>query len=660
VNRTFALFLAIAVLIAHTLAIHQNAVGEIAPPYDVAHVAFRLARNLVQSGSMSWDGTAPGFESYPSLLWIGVAAVAERAYLPVTFACQVVGALSAVLTVIVLAQFSSERLAGVIAPLLFVVSTSAAAAAGSGTEASTFALLLTLAFLAFEQRWWWTFSISLGLVCATRAEGVIFMGALFVMELARLLKQGPRKGQPRVSLLAAFLLPILVVLLVTGIRLALAGNVTSPWLGSLLHPAPGQWQRGLDYLMDFLFTSGGPLLVVFPLYYLLRRQLTGLGLRALGLFVLWSALVVLGGGGTQPVFQAMVPILAILFVAVQEAMTVALDSRRPGLPAFTWALFLLGLAISAIAGKYPGDLGPLQVDDLHRAWVRPRAQPHFGFEAQLGRLGQAEEIDTTERLRAIGIYLRDQIDPTHAVLTPWPGAIGYLSRVRVIDAFGRTAPAPGTRRTQAWTGRPHADVVAMLRARPEYVLPTIRFDPTAPSLTDIAADWAAGIDTLGETENRTEAIADELRANELITVPIDRNHVRYGVLPRNRFCLLRRRDLDLAPKLHVQFDAESGRFRIEAEHRSQEQIVDLRVQAVDASGQAWSLRPTGQFERAQGIIARSSILLFPTGMRRVLLLEGQLPPKLEAEELRAVLRNPSARGESEFTGACDEVRHWIP
>jgi hypothetical protein len=656
VNRTFALFLAIAVLIAHTLAIHKNAVGEIAPPYEVAHVAFRLARNLVQTGSLSWDGAALGFESYPSLLWIGVAAAAERVYAPVTLACQVVGALSGVLTVIVLAQFSRGRLAGVIAPLLFVVSSSAAAAAGSGTEAATFALLMTFAFLAFEQRWWWAFSISLALVSVTRAEGVVFLGAMLVLEILRLLNQKSQREPPRASLLAAFLAPIAVVLLMTGMRVALVGEVTSSWVSSLVQPTPGQWERGLDYVLDFLRATGGPLLLVFPLYYLLRGSLSGLGKRAFSLVVLWFVLVALAGGDTQPLFQAMVPILAILFVAVQEAMTVALDSRRRVLPGLTWVLFLLGLATSALVGKYPGDLGPFAVEDLHREWMRPRTEPRFAYENRLGRLGQAEEIDTTERLRAIGIYLRDQIDADHSVLTPWPGAIGYLSRVRVIDAFGRTTPPAGRNRTLPWSGRPRVDIVAQLERRPEYILPTIRFESTAPSLGRISEEWAEGIDSAGDPQQRAALIAGELRAYELITVPVDRRHVRYGVLPRNRFFLLRRSDLDLAPVLHVRVDEASGHFQIEVEHHSQEQIVDLRVQAIDDQGRAWSMRPTGSFERTPSLIARSSILLFPTGMRRVLLLEGALSAEFDARELRVVLRNPSARGESGLTRACDEVR----
>jgi hypothetical protein len=62
------------------------------------------------------------------------------------------------------------------------------------------------------------------------------------------------------------------------------------------------------------------LLIVFPIWYLLRRSLSGLGTRAFVLTVLWAVLVVLAGGGAQPLFQQVVPILAILLVAVPEGM----------------------------------------------------------------------------------------------------------------------------------------------------------------------------------------------------------------------------------------------------------------------------------------------------------------------------------------------------
>jgi hypothetical protein len=66
------------------------------------------------------------------------------------------------------------------------------------------------------------------------------------------------------------------------------------------------------------------------------RVLSGLGTRALGLSLLWCVVAAWQGASPLPFGAQMVPILAVWFVAVQEGMTVALDSsaaccpRSPG------------------------------------------------------------------------------------------------------------------------------------------------------------------------------------------------------------------------------------------------------------------------------------------------------------------------------------------
>src|SRR5882672_8955714 len=133
-NRTTALIITLAILLAHTLAIYKTSSGEIAPPFDMAHVAYRIARNFVHNGSFAWDASLGAADSYPSLLWIGIATIAERLYLPVGWFCQIVGLIAALACALVVARFSLDRLAGVIAPLLFVVSGGIASAALSGME----------------------------------------------------------------------------------------------------------------------------------------------------------------------------------------------------------------------------------------------------------------------------------------------------------------------------------------------------------------------------------------------------------------------------------------------------------------------------------------------------------------------------------------------
>jgi hypothetical protein len=589
-NRTFALFLAIAVLIAHMLAVHKTAVGTLAPPYEIAHVAFRIARNFVRTGEFAWSPGTPGWESYPSLSWIALAAVSERVYGNVNATVQIVGACAALLTVVVLAQFSRGRLAGVIAPLLFVVSGSVAAAAASGTEATTFALFLALAFLAFEERWKGIFALSLMLACLTRPEGVALAAALFAMELVRVVREAPPATQsgreaPRGSMLATFVPALLVAVGIAITRVSTVGGLASPWVRTMIHPTPGQWSQGARYLIDFLGASGGAILLPIAFWHLLRGRLSGTGVRALVLALVWMLLTVLAGGGSLPFFHEMVPILAILFVGVQEGMTRALDSKRIG-PHVTWILFVIALFLSGLVSKYPGDLGPLPLEALHRAWMRPVAEPPLGYEGMLGRLGSTEELQTTERLRAVGVILRDELDPAHSVMTPWPGAIGYLSRLQVIDALGRTTPAAGTARTRSWTGRPRVDVVAALNAEPDYILPVIRVGTQVPSREAVAQAWTNELDLWAADPERKALVAAALEPYELIVVPVQGPGIRPGVFQENRFYLLRRKALNLAPTLHVTVAGQS--YKIEAEHHSHAQLVDLRLTVQDAAGQVFA------------------------------------------------------------------------
>ena len=62
-NRGTVIFLALAVLLAHTLAIYQTPEGEFGPPYEVAHAAYRLGRNAVFEGLPLWNPRSPWAEA---------------------------------------------------------------------------------------------------------------------------------------------------------------------------------------------------------------------------------------------------------------------------------------------------------------------------------------------------------------------------------------------------------------------------------------------------------------------------------------------------------------------------------------------------------------------------------------------------------------------
>jgi len=651
VNRTTTLFVALAILLGHALAIHKNALNEIAPPYDMAYVAFRIARNLVQSGEFAWQAGTFGLDSYPSILWVGVAAVGERLYMPVNELCQTVGFAATLACVLVLARFSPSRLAGVIAPLLFVVSGGVASAALSGLETSLLALWILVALLAYERGRPRTMAIGLMLAGLTRPQGFVFALLLLAVELGRRALARGRDTRPTMWL--ALATPLIVGLGIALLRYAVTGRYLSAWDEMVLALRPRALREGLYYLLDFTLASGNAFLFAFPLWYLMRGALSGLGARACVLTLGWAAMVALGGGGSLPFFEAMTPILAVLLVAVQEAMQTALDSRRRGWPQVTWVLFALGIGGSALASKFPSDEDRLGIEGLHRRWMEPRTQARFGYLELNGRMGLAEELQTTERLREIGIFLRDHTARDATVLSPWPGAIGYLSRRDVIDPLGRTSPPPGETMTRAWEGRPRADVALALAQRPDYIVPTIRFGATPPSAQEIAAAWVTSLDDAAHKPQRAIGLRTQMADYELVTVPVLNRHSRQSVFPRGHFYLMRRSDLGLTARLELEF--ANNRLRVLVRPGPQPQLVDLRVRVLRADHDAVTLRPDGSADPQGKAVARAQLLLSGSGERALTLFDMELDPRLGATEVSAVLRNPEASDDSIFTFASAEA-----
>jgi hypothetical protein len=275
----------------------------------------------------------------------------------------------------------------------------------------------------------------------------------------------------------------------------LTGELLPASCRALLHPHPGQAFDGLVYLRDFVLVAVSPVLLVFPLAYLAGRHLSGTGARALVLALLWSTMIVFQGRAPLPFAEAMVPALPFLCLGIQEGMIEALDGtsrfvRRLAL--FTLFCSMIG---SALASKEPGDLGPIPAERWHREWLSSSGSARFGYAQPLGRLGLDEEIRNTNRLRSVGLFLRDNVDPSSSVLTPWPGSIGYLSRLAVYDMLGRTNPAPGSDESASWTRRERADVVAALHQDLDYAVPLITLAQRTPSIHELAQVWCKELDT---------------------------------------------------------------------------------------------------------------------------------------------------------------------
>lgn len=655
-NRTIALFVALAVLVAHVLAIHNDGSGSLAFPYDQAHVPYRLARNLVLEGQLQWNPGSTAFESYSSPLWVAICTIGERVcatrivsnlgFLSINLFCQAIGALAILVCVVLSAQFRPERTASLIAPLILVTTGCVAAAAANGLETGLFALLAVGTFLAFERaRPGWLAASSI-LLCLTRPEGVAFVIALLVCHpFARALVVGEEKRARRAW-------PLFAALVVFGAtcfaRQVGTGFLLPPSLAAAVRFDVHRLKEGVEYLADFARTCPGVVLALIPIGVACAGKLSGVGARALVLAAAWLAFVAVQGRAPLPFCELCVPALPFLAIAIQEGMIEALDSpsmlrRRAALSAFA-----IALAADALPSREPADLGPLPFERVQRAWLAPSASARFGYAQALGRAGLEEEIARTHLLRGVGIFLRDRLDASWSVLTPWPGAIGYFSRGAVYDLCGRATSIGGVSAPETWSRRARVDVVAALRSEVgfDFVVPELAVATHVPTPAELARTWRAELDrSPGDASDaeRVSAIERELDAYELVTVPIEIDSRSHQVEMRRRFLLLRRKSLDLAPQLAV--SVEEGELVVRMRHRTHHQVADLRVECVDDRGRTAWMRPTGELATAGPVSARTELLLYDTGTRAIDAVRVPMPKGADGARvvsIRAWLRNPDA------------------
>jgi len=651
-NRTAVVFLALAILLAHTLAIHQTADGGFASAYDMAHVAYRLGRNLVHEGRPLWDPLGPWIESHPSPLLVGVAAAAERLYLFPTVVSQALGVLCALGTIVVVAQFSPKRMAGLIAPMLLATSGGVAAAAASGTEAPLAMALLALAFLAFERRWGRTLLLALLLLALARPEGAAVAAAFALLEVLdrpASLDRGSDAAGRRAALRPAFWSLAALLLAIAVLRHSLTGTWFSPLTGELLAMDAQRWELGAHYLWSFVIGSGAGMLLVLPVVCTLGRRIEPTGRRALVLALLWAAWVGLAGGDRLPFWNALVPALPLAFLSVQSSITCWID-RRPRHAPLAWGLLGLAVGASLLASKLATDVGPLPLNRILSAWRRPTATLADAYERELARGGLVQAIEEVERLRNVALFLRDNTEADASIATLWPGAIGYLTRKEVHDLLGRADLAPDSERTHSWRGVPRVDLVRALERRVDYLV-TLTAGPGG-SIAEFLRGWLRRYDVIGDDDARLRELLHALRQYELVSVPVPKQSATPRVRSPHPFLILRNKDLELSPRLELRREGDT--FTALVSHHGHQQLVDLWVAVTDSAGNTWNMRPTGEWTR-DVVDARTHVLVYDTGPRPIHMLRARLPAELEPMELLARLHTPGMRADAELAAVGPQV-----
>lgn len=645
-NRTTALLVALGALLAHTFAVYLGPRGALGETFDVAHVAYRIGRNLARGDGAAWiAGGGPGsggLESYASPLWLGFCWLVERVHSSPVRWSQIACMASALLTVAISGRVAARRFVGIVPPVLLVLSGAWATAAGSGTEHATVALALTTAFVAGEHRRPLAFALGLALLAATRCEGLI--AAAVLGPSYTLLPHLQRRAKPALPLVC-----LLPAALVFGLLMILRSSTGEPLAWALLAPlftlerVPG----GLLYLRDFATTSVLPILLFVPLVSLMAGRLSRAGARALLIALLWTTLVILSGGGPAPFGLAMVPALPLAAIAVEEGLLHVLDTHKQIIERCAWVLLIASTGLSLMFSRFPGDLGPLPLEKIQRSWTSLDRQPSYGYAQEIGRSALEDEIRIAERMRALALFLRDEVGGGYSILTPWPGALGYLSRMEVRDWFARTDQTGGLERTPPWASAPapRIDLLGPVRQQPDFILPGV-ISARAAYLGNSVDRSLLQLDAQPSAA-RVSELLDLLEGYELVALPVQKA-VRGTPQP---FYLLRKRSLDWGPSIEMARENETVRVAIRmgssrAEPRpGHRQLGTLEVEAIDDRGRSYWIDPTGQL-RSEPVLARSELVLLPQGERPTELLCWRIldtPDGARIQSLQARILNPGVR-----------------
>jgi hypothetical protein len=442
-----------------------------------------------------------------------------------------------------------------------------------------------------------------------------------------------------------------LLVIVLGAMMVARRLVSGSWFSAfhkgLLETDLEQSRLGLHYLAGFFVSSASAPLIALPVLMTLAGLLSGTGRRALFLFAAWLGVVALVGGDSLPFWNVLAPALPLGFVAIQSAISEWLD-RHANHAALAWGVLLAAVTGSLLASKLPGDFGPLPMRPFIEAWMRPGEEIADAFPHQHGRQGLLGELRRVESLRSIGIFLRDKTPPDARVATFTPGAIGYLTRKHIVDLLGRTQPPPYDTHSQSWSGQPKVDLVQALEQPADYVVPDV-WSVSSPSLTEILHGWLRRYDVVGDRPERFRELTEVLRRFEVVTVPVPTSSESPATTGAAPFLMLRDKKLGPTPRVEIHRDGRS--IAIDVLHEGHRQVVDLAVLLVDQDGTSWNMAPTGEWRSANGIDARTNLLVYDTGAHPIRMLSGELPEGLESGRLTARLRSVGIPTTSQFATA---------
>jgi hypothetical protein len=439
-----ALIFILAVLIYHNYSIRPWLL-------DDAFISFRYAENFAAGHGLVFN---PGerVEGYTTFLWVVLLAAGKAIGLRVIPLSQILGALFALGTVLLLLfahRFSSRISAwGALSATLFCGTCGVFTPwPSSGMEVSLFAFLLLLSLLyhfslsekktpGFRQLL--LLGVFLALSSLTRPEGLLVTGLVLAARLLNGRKVGWRNFSFVLLSFACIYVPYFCW------RFAYYGYLLPNTFYTKVGSNVEQISRGFTYFKDFL--SPVILLIAIALipFATLRwfRTYRNLSLIPLILFF-YTVYIILVGGDIMPAFRFFTPLLPLLCLLAGIAL-----SSFPGTRKLAAAAGLI-LSLAVIA---------YNLYEIKHDWY----------------IHNKIEIDqTAARGLEVGLWLRIHSRPDMVIATNTAGSIPYFSRLKTIDMLGlndlHIAHRPIADLGKGRPGHEKGDGVYVLSRRPDYI-----------------------------------------------------------------------------------------------------------------------------------------------------------------------------------------------
>ncbi|MCH7814227.1 MAG: hypothetical protein IID40_09430 [Planctomycetes bacterium] len=408
---------------------------------DDAFISFRYARNWAAGLGLRYNpGSDPPVEGYSNFLWTAVCSLIERLGLEVTFWAPAISFVCGSLLLYLVFRALRRRFELALAPA--VLATAALGCAPpyfiwstSGLETLPFALLVFVTFERLLLRRDGPAPVAAGLAglatALMRTEGIawpVLFGMLAVGQTLRFRKNRLTNWRPLLRYAGVVGIGFAIYF---GCRYAYFGQLLANTAYVKMGLTAATLARGLCYVAAFFVTLVTPIVILPGCVVGLTRRWSEAGYPVLAVCLASLGYAVATGGDFMTMWRFLVPGF-VVFATLPLGWVLQTLWDRPA----------RGRPVSVALGLAVVLLGLLPAADLHLLPESVRRATHFRsqweFTSEYARWQRMEA--NCRAWKRIGLVLKDRFEPGDSCVLGFIGAVGYYSRLHVLDCGGLVTP----------------------------------------------------------------------------------------------------------------------------------------------------------------------------------------------------------------------------